>query len=93
MSHVSSSDSINGRRTSSDSGKDPDLALSVTSDPAGPRPSPERRGSGPGPVVPRRKGSDPGRTPRTGSWQERRSCSSLSGKEAESPLVNGCNDR
>lgn len=95
MSHVSSSDSLNGRRTSSDSGKDPDgpAALAVPSDSAGPRVSLERRGSGPGPVVPRRKSSDPGREPRVGSWQERRSCSSLSEKEAESPLTNGCIDR
>ncbi|CAI5653191.1 unnamed protein product [Oreochromis niloticus] len=85
MSHVSSSDSLNGRRTSSDSGKDPEGpgGLSAPSDPAGPRLSPERRGSGPGPVVARRKSSDTGR--------ERRSCSSLSEKEtAESPVSNGC---
>lgn len=83
MSHVSSSDSLNGRRTSSDSGKDPEGpgGLSAPSDPAGPRLSPERRGSGP--VVPRRKSSDTGK--------ERRSCSSLSEKEtAESPVSNGC---
>lgn len=91
MIHVSSSDSLNGRRTSSDSGKD----LSVPSDPAGPRVSLERRGSGPGPIVARRKSSDTGgREPRVGSWQERRSCSSLSEKEtAESPVSNGCIDR
>lgn len=90
MSHVSSSDSLNGRRTSSDSGKDPE-GLSVPSDPAGPRVSPERRGSGPGPIVARRKSSDTGKEPRVGSWQERRSCSSLSEKEtAESPISNGC---
>ncbi|GLD68490.1 shootin-1-like protein [Lates japonicus] len=90
MIHVSSSDSLNGRRTSSDSGKD----LSVPSDPAGPRVSLERRGSGPGPIVARRKSSDTGgREPRVGSWQERRSCSSLSEKEtAESPVSNGCID-
>lgn len=87
MSHVSSSDSLNSRRTSSDSGKDPDPNLGVTSDPSVPAPR------GPGPVVPRRKGSDPGGAPRAGSWQERRSCSSLSGKEVEPPLANGCNDR
>lgn len=97
MSHVSSSDSLNGRRTSSDSGKDPEGpgALGVPSaDSAGNRVSPERRGSGPGPVVARRKSSDTGKQPRVGSWQERRSCSSLSEKEtAESPVSNGCIDR
>lgn len=96
MSHVSSSDSLNGRRTSSDSGKDPEGpgALGVPSDSTGPRVSPERRGSGPGPVVARRKSSDTGKQPRVGSWQERRSCSSLSEKEtAESPFSNGCIDR
>lgn len=88
MSHVSSSDSLNGRRTSSDSGKDPEGpgGLSAPSDPAGPRLSPERRGSGSGPVVARRKSSDTGK--------ERRSCSSLSEKEtAESPVSNGCINR
>ncbi|KAM7418193.1 hypothetical protein PAMA_017713 [Pampus argenteus] len=90
MSHVSSSDSLNGRRTSSDSGKDPE-GLSVPSEPAGPRVSPERRGSGPGPIVARRKSSDTSKEPRVGSWQERRSCSSLSEKETvESPISNGC---
>lgn len=93
MSHVSSSDSLNGRRTSSDSGKDPE-GLSVPSDPPGPKVSPERRGSGPGPIVARRKSSDTGKEPRVGSWQERRSCSSLSEKEtAESPIGNGCINR
>ncbi|KAI3351935.1 hypothetical protein L3Q82_020248 [Scortum barcoo] len=81
MSHVSSSDSLNGRRTSSDSGSG---GLSVPCDSAGPRVSPERRGSGPGPVVARRKSSDTGKEPRAGSWQERRSCSSLSENS------NGC---
>lgn len=93
MSHVSSSDSLNGRRTSSDSGKDPEGpgGLNVPSESAGPRISLERRGSGPGPVVARRKSSDTGKEPRVGSWQERRSCSSLSEKEtAESPVSNGC---
>lgn len=93
MSHVSSSDSLNGRRTSSDSGKDPDgpAGLSVPVDSgAGPRVSPER----PGPAVARRKSSDSGKEPRVGSWQERRSCSSLSEKEtAESPVSNGCINR
>lgn len=96
MSHVSSSDSLNSRRTSSDSGKDPEGpgGLSVPFDSAGPRVSPERRGSGPGPVVARRKSSDTGKEPRVGSWQERRSCSSLSEKEtAESPVSNGCINR
>lgn len=96
MSHVSSLDSLNGRRTSSDSGKDPEGTgtLGVPSDSAGPRVSPERRGSGPGPVVARRKSSDTAKEPRVGSWQERRSCSSLSEKEtAESPVTNGCIDR
>lgn len=83
MSHVSSSDSL----------KDPEVSgVLVPSDPAGPRISTERRGSGPGPVVARRKSSDPGKEPRVGSWQERRSCSSLSEKEAES-VVNGCVSR
>ncbi|KAF3694258.1 Shootin-1 [Channa argus] len=93
MSHVSSSDSLNGKCSSSDSGKDPEGVggLSVPSDPAGPRVSPERRGSGPGPIVARRKSSDTGQEPRVGSWQERRSRSSLSEKEtAESPFSNGC---
>ncbi|KAG7219488.1 hypothetical protein INR49_019055 [Caranx melampygus] len=86
MIHVSSSDSLNGRRTSSDSGKDPD----------GPtRPGPGRAGAprlGARPIVARRKSSDTGRDSRTGSWQERRSCSSLSEREAaaESPVSNGC---
>ncbi|KAG7219538.1 hypothetical protein INR49_010763 [Caranx melampygus] len=103
MIHVSSSDSLNGRRTSSDSGKDPDGPVgggppstspssSSSSDSAGPRAGQERRGSGPGPIVARRKSSDTGRDSRTGSWQERRSCSSLSEREvaAESPVSNGC---
>ncbi|XP_022616109.1 LOW QUALITY PROTEIN: shootin-1-like [Seriola dumerili] len=94
MSHVSSSDSLNGRRTSSDSGKDPEGPgglLSTPSDLAGPRAGQERRGSGPGPIVARRKSSDTGRESRVGSWQERRSCSSLSEREtAESPVSNGC---
>ncbi|XP_049898493.1 shootin-1 isoform X2 [Epinephelus moara] len=94
MSHVSSSDSLNGGRTSSESGKDPEGpgGLTVPLDSAGPRVSPERRGSGPGPVVARRKSSDTtGREARVGSWQERRSCSSLSEKEtAGTPLSNGC---
>ncbi|XP_023272234.1 shootin-1-like [Seriola lalandi dorsalis] len=93
MSHVSSSDSLNGRRTSSDSGKDPEGPgglLSTPSDPAGSRAGQERRGSGPGPIVARRKSSDTGRESRVGSWQERRSCSSLSERETESPVSNGC---
>lgn len=93
MSHVSSSDSLNGRRTSSDSGKEPEGlgGLSIPFELAGPRVSSERRGSGPGPVVARRKSSDTGKEPRVGSWQERRSCSSLSEKDtAESPVSNGC---
>lgn len=96
MSHVSSSDSLNGGRTSSDLGKDPEgpAGLNVPSDSAGPRVSQERRGSGPGPVVARRKSSDTGKEPRAGSWQERRSCSSLCEKEpAESPVSNGCINR
>ncbi|PWA22295.1 hypothetical protein CCH79_00012540, partial [Gambusia affinis] len=84
MSHVSSSDSLNGRRTSSDSGKDSEGAsgLSAPSEAAGIiRVSPDRRGSGPGPAVPPRKRSD----------LERRSCSSLSEKEmSESQISNGC---
>lgn len=94
MSHVSSLDSLNGRRTSSDSGKDPEGqgTLGVPPDSTGPKVNPERRGSGPGPVVARRKSSD--KEPRVSSWQERRSCSSLSEKEtAESPVSNGCIDR
>lgn len=87
MSHVSSSDSLNGRRTSSDSGKDSEGAsgLSAPSEAAGIiRVSPDRRGSGPGPAVPPRKRSD----------LERRSCSSLSEKEmSESQISNGCSSR
>ncbi|CAL8332899.1 unnamed protein product [Gadus morhua 'NCC'] len=94
MVHVSSSDSLNGRRTSSDSsGKEPDSAggLGAPADPAGSRVSPDGRGSGPGPVVPRRKSSDTGKEPRGASWQERRSCTSLPENEApESPVSNGC---
>lgn len=96
MSHVSSSDSLNGGRTSSNSGKDPEGSggLSVPSDAGGPRVSAERRGSGPGPVVARRKSSDTGKEARGGSWQERRSCSSLSEREtAESVVSNGCVNR
>ncbi|KAJ3588298.1 hypothetical protein NHX12_011891 [Muraenolepis orangiensis] len=87
MVHVSSSDSLNGKRTSSDSsGKEPD---------SGPRSSPpEGKGSGPGPVVPRRKSSDTGKEPRGASWQERRSCTSLPENEAlGSPVSNGCTAR
>lgn len=97
MSKVSSSDSLNGKcNSNSDSGKDAEGpgGLSLPSDPAGPRVSQERRGSGPGPVVARRKSSDTGKEPRVGSWQERRSCSSLSEKEtAESLVSNGCINR
>lgn len=87
MSHVSSFDSLNGRRTSSDSGRDSEGAsgLIPPSEAAGVvRVSPDRRGSGPGPAVAPRKRSD----------VERRSCSSLSEKEAtESPVSNGCISR
>lgn len=79
MSHVSSPDSLNGRRDSSDSGG-PD----VTSDPAGPRAAPERRGSGPGPVVARRTSLD--------TDKKRRSCSSEK-ETTESAVSNGCISR
>ncbi|KAK5924621.1 hypothetical protein CgunFtcFv8_017218 [Champsocephalus gunnari] len=93
MSHVSSLDSLNGRRTSSESGKDPEVSggLSLSSDSAGPRVSPERRGSGPGPAVVARRKSSETKEPRAGSWQERRSCSSLS-EAQESPTSNGCSN-
>ncbi|CAG5993548.1 unnamed protein product [Menidia menidia] len=84
MSQVSSSDSLSGRPVSSDSGREPDgpPGLSAPPPPAGPRLSPDRRGSGPGPAVARRKSSDAGR--------ERRSSSSLSGKHTPPSPVNGC---
>lgn len=84
MRHVSSSDSINWRRGSSDSSKDSEGpgGPGAPVDLAGPRVGPERRGSGPGPAVVQRKSSD------------RRSCSSLPEKEAAEGLVsNGCFSR
>ncbi|KAJ0023510.1 hypothetical protein NQD34_003409 [Periophthalmus magnuspinnatus] len=75
LNHVSSSDSLNSRRASSDSTRD---ALGVPSDQTRPAVSPDRRGSGPGPIVPRRKSSDCG-------GARRESCSSVS----ESIVTNG----
>ncbi|XP_008335997.1 uncharacterized protein LOC103399025 [Cynoglossus semilaevis] len=90
LSHVSSTDSLNGQRTSSDSGKEAEGpgSLNAPSDSSGPKVNLERRSSGPGPIVPRRKSSDTGQTSRVGSWQDRRSCSSLT--ERESLFNNGC---
>lgn len=96
MSHVSSSDSLNGRCTSSDSGKDPEgaMVLSTPTDTTVPSVSLERGGSGPGPTAARRKSSDTGKEPRTGLCQERKSRGSLSEKETmESPISNGCINR
>lgn len=93
LSYVSSTDSLNGQRTSSDSGKEAEGpgSLNAPSDSSGPKVNLERRSSGPGPIVPRRKSSDTGQTSRVGSWQDRRSCSSLT--ERESLFNNGCVNR
>nr|XP_023847821.1 proline-rich proteoglycan 2 [Salvelinus alpinus] len=96
ISKVSSSDSLNGRHSQSShssdsSGKEPE-------GPTGPGPGQSPRepaspsGRGPGPAVAARRRSDSGQEPQAGSWQDRRSRTSLSEKEAysEAPVTNGC---
>ncbi|KAF7643925.1 hypothetical protein LDENG_00230880 [Lucifuga dentata] len=90
---ISSSDSLNGRHTSTDLGKNPEgpREPSIPYDLAGPRSSLERQRSGPAPVVQRRKSSDTGNESCMDSWQERMSCGSLSEKATLEPLIiNGC---
>uniref|UniRef100_A0A8C6SYY2 Si:dkey-280e21.3 n=1 Tax=Neogobius melanostomus TaxID=47308 RepID=A0A8C6SYY2_9GOBI len=94
LNHVSSCDSLNSRRTSSDStgglvvpsdqtsGTGPAVSPDRRGSGTGPAVSPDRRGSGPGPIVPRRKSADCG-------GQRRESCGSVS----ENPVTNGAMHR
>lgn len=78
MSHVTSSDSLNGRRSSSDLSKDPG-SPTAPNIPSTPSVGPEGQRSGPGPNVVQRSSSDASKEP--GVEEE---------ALVESPMSNGC---